>query len=106
VVIERREWGNLYGFIKEVRDHGQVVAEGSQQGWEALQTRLPDVSRVYDEIRFIETKQIGEINYAQEQIRLRLRKLELQGIRVAQRCNACSSSWKACSSSTPHRRRR
>ncbi len=82
VVIERREWGNLYGFIKEVRDHGQVVAEGSEQGWEALQARLPDVSRVYDEIRFIETKQIGEINYAQEQIRLRLRKLELQGIRA------------------------
>ena len=80
VVIERREWGNLYGFIKEVRDQGQVVAEGSQQGWEALQSRLPDVRRMYDEIRFIETKQIGEINYTQEQIRLRLRKLELQGI--------------------------
>ena len=82
VVIERREWGNLYGFIKEVRDHGQVVAEGAEQGWDALQARLPEVSRVYDEIRFIETKQIGEINYAQEQIRLRLRKLELQGIRA------------------------
>jgi phosphate transport system permease protein len=83
VVIERREWGNLYGFIKEVRDHGQVVAEGSEQGWEALQTHLPDVNRVYDEIRFIETKRIGEINYAQEQIRLRLRKLELQGGRAS-----------------------
>jgi phosphate transport system permease protein len=83
VVIERREWGNLYGFIKEVRDHGQVVAEGSEQGWEALQTHLPEVSRVYDEIRFIETKRIGEINYAQEQIRLRLRKLELQGGRAS-----------------------
>ena len=83
VVIERREWGNLYGFIKEVRDYGQVVAEGSEQGWEALQTHLPEVSRVYDEIRFIETKRIGEINYAQEQIRLRLRKLELQGGRAS-----------------------
>jgi phosphate transport system permease protein len=83
VVIERREWGNLYGFIKEVRDHGQVVAEGSEQGWEALQARLPEVRRVSNEIRFIETKQIGAINYAQEQIRLRLRKLELQGIRAS-----------------------
>jgi phosphate transport system permease protein len=81
VVIERREWGNFYGFIKEVRDHGQVVAEGPEQGWEALQARLPEVRRVYDEIRVIETKRIGEINYAQEQIRLRLRKLELQGVR-------------------------
>jgi phosphate transport system permease protein len=82
-VIERREWGNLYGFIKEVRDHGQVVAEGPEQGWGALQSHLPEVRRVSSEIRFIETKQIGEINYAQEQIRLRLRKLELQGVRAS-----------------------
>ncbi|MGH8065430.1 MAG: phosphate ABC transporter permease PstA [Candidatus Entotheonellia bacterium] len=81
VVIERREWGNLYGFIKAVRDHGQVVAEGPEQGWDALQARLPEVSRVYGEIKRIETKEIGEINYTQEQIRLNLRKLELQGIR-------------------------
>jgi phosphate transport system permease protein len=81
VVIERREWGNLYGFIKEVRDHGQVVAEGPEQGLEALQARLPEVSRVYDEIRRIETQEIGEINYEQEQIRLSLRRLELQGVR-------------------------
>jgi phosphate transport system permease protein len=83
MVIERREWGNLYGFIKEVRDHGQVVAEGSEQGWEALQAQLPEVRRVSNEIRFIETKQIGEINYAQEQIRLRRRKLELQRVRAS-----------------------
>ena len=81
-VIERREWGNLYGFIKEVRDHGQVVAAGAEKGWEALQARLPEVSRVYDEIRYIETEEIGGINYAQEQIRLNLRKLELQGVRA------------------------
>ena len=81
VVIERREWGNLYGFVTEVRDHGQVVAEGPEQGLEALQARLPEVRRVYDEIRRIETQEIGEINYEQEQIRLGLRRLELQGVR-------------------------
>jgi phosphate transport system permease protein len=82
VVIERREWGNFYGFIKEVRDHGQVVAQGPEQGWAALQARLPEVTRVYDEIRRIETKEIGAINYAQEQIRLGLRRLEMQGVRA------------------------
>jgi phosphate transport system permease protein len=81
VVIERREWGNLYGFIKEVRDHGQVVAEGPEQGLGALRARLPEVSRVYDEIKRIETQEIGAINYEQEQIRLSLRRLELQGVR-------------------------
>jgi phosphate transport system permease protein len=80
-VIERREWGNLYGFIKAVRDHGEVVAEGPEKGWEALQARLPEVTRVSDEMKRIETKEIGEINYAQEQLRLHLRKLDLQGTR-------------------------
>jgi phosphate transport system permease protein len=80
VVIERREWGNLYGFIKAVRDQGKMVAEGPEQGWDALQARLPEVSRVYDEIKRIETKEIGGINYTQEQIRLHLRKLELDGL--------------------------
>ena len=80
VVIERREWGNLYGFITAVRDQGKMVAEGPEQGWDALQARLPEVSRVYDEIKRIETKEIGGINYTQEQIRLTLRKLELDRI--------------------------
>jgi phosphate transport system permease protein len=82
VVIERREWGNLYGFLSEVRDHGQVVAQGPDQSWAVLQARVPEVTRIYDEIKRIETKEIGAINYAQEQIRLALRKLELQGIRA------------------------
>jgi phosphate transport system permease protein len=80
LVIERLEWGNFYGFLKAVRDHGQVVAEGAEAGWAALQARLPEVRRVNEEIRVIERKEIGEINYAQEQIRLRLRKLGLRGI--------------------------
>jgi phosphate transport system permease protein len=82
VIIERREWGNFYGFIKQVRDHGQVVAQGPDQGWVALQAILPDATRVYSEIKRIETKEIGAINYAQEQIRLELRRLELQRIRA------------------------
>ncbi|MGH7264547.1 MAG: phosphate ABC transporter permease PstA, partial [Candidatus Rokuibacteriota bacterium] len=28
VVIERREWGNLYGVLLEVRDRGAIVARG------------------------------------------------------------------------------
>jgi phosphate transport system permease protein len=80
IVIERREWGDLYGFITAVRDRGKVVAEGPEQGWDALQARLPEVFRVDDEIKRIETKDIGGINYTQEQIRLNLRKLELDGL--------------------------
>lgn len=80
VVIERREWGGLYGFIREVREGDRVVAQGPEAGWDALRARLPQATRVYEEIKRIETQEIGANNYAQEKIRLQLRKLELQGI--------------------------
>jgi phosphate transport system permease protein len=80
VVIERREWGNMYGFIKEVTEGPQRVVEGPEAGWDTLQSLLPGVKSTVDEIRRIERKEIGGINYAQEQIRLNLRKLDFQGV--------------------------
>jgi phosphate transport system permease protein len=80
VIIERQEWGNLYGIIARVKEGDRVVAEGPQQGWETLQALLPSVSTTVQNIHRIERQEIGAINYAQEQIRLDLRKLALQGI--------------------------
>ena len=80
VVIERTEWGALIGTIKEVRRGDQVVASGAPAGWAEIQKRLPDARRVRTEIRGIEKGDIGRINHAQEQIRLKLRRLELRGV--------------------------
>jgi phosphate transport system permease protein len=80
VVIERREWGNLYGTIKDVRDAGRTVAQGSEAGWTAVQERLPDAAMLYGQIRRIEKDEIGGDNYAEEKVRLRLRGLEMRGI--------------------------
>ena len=79
VLIERQEWGNLYGFIKEIRDGDQVVGSGPASTWMELQGRLSAARATSREIRQIEQKEIGAINYAQETIRLRLKKLALQG---------------------------
>jgi phosphate transport system permease protein len=81
VVVERREWGDFIGFIAEVRDGAQVVARGSEEGWTALQARLPEVTRVYEATKRLERQEIGAVNYLQEQLRLQLRRLELQGMR-------------------------
>ncbi len=80
LVVERREWGNLYGLIAEVKEGDRVLAQGTEAGWAALQDRLPQALALFEEIRRIERKEIGAINSAQERIRLRLRKLELQGV--------------------------
>ncbi|MBF8261840.1 MAG: conserved membrane protein of unknown function, partial [candidate division NC10 bacterium] len=79
VLIERQEWGNLYGFIKEVRDGDRVVARGPVDGWKDLQTYLPGATSTSKDIRRVEKKEIGAINYAQEKIRLELKKLGLRG---------------------------
>ncbi|MGH7821273.1 MAG: phosphate ABC transporter permease PstA, partial [Candidatus Binatia bacterium] len=80
VVLERREWGNFYGTIVAVRHAGETVATGAEEGWRALEARLPESERLHEEIRSIEKGAIGANNYAQERIRLELRGLELEGI--------------------------
>ncbi|HEX9879163.1 MAG TPA: phosphate ABC transporter permease PstA [Candidatus Binatia bacterium] len=80
VVIERREWGDLYGVIKEGKEGNTVVARGSDDGYAFLQSQLPQAARINKEIKRIEKKTIGEINYRQEQIRLEVKRLERQGI--------------------------
>jgi phosphate transport system permease protein len=79
VVIERTEWGALIGTIKEVREGGQAVATGADAGWDEFQRRLPEAQRVRADIRRLEKRDIGSVNYEQEQVRLQLRKLELKG---------------------------
>lgn len=79
LLVERREWGNLYGFIKDVRDGDREVAHGPAEGWNALQSHLPEATATFDAIGRVEKKDIGAINHAQERLRLRIKKLALQG---------------------------
>lgn len=76
MVVERREWGNLYGYIKSVSVDGKVVAEG-ESAWTKLQELLPGIHALHDQIRNIERDEIGSINYKIERLRLKKRKLEL-----------------------------
>jgi phosphate transport system permease protein len=79
LLVERQEWGDLYGFIGEVRDGDRVIARGPVEGWQALQAHLPEAAATFREIGRIVKKEIGAINYAQEQIRLRMRRLAIRG---------------------------
>jgi len=73
LVIERREWGNFYGYLVAIRENGKTISSPS---WEALQRRLTRVASIYEEIHQIENE-IGRINYGLEQVRLSKRRLEL-----------------------------
>ena len=77
MVIERREWGNFYGQLLEVKEDHKTIATGTA-AWSILQTKIDEALAVFKEIAHLEKKEIGAINYALERLRLKQRKLELQ----------------------------
>ncbi|MCI5106524.1 MAG: phosphate ABC transporter permease PstA [Pseudomonadales bacterium] len=85
VTLERREWGNFYGFLAEIHEQGQLVAETSnltgvdEPLWQDFNQRLERALEIFEEIYRIENDEIGDINYAVERLRLQQRRLELNG---------------------------
>ncbi len=77
MVVERREWGNFYGQLLEVKENGKTIATG-EQAWPVLQAKIAEALKVFKEIAHLEKKEIGAINYALERLRLKQRKLELE----------------------------
>ncbi|MGR8947853.1 MAG: phosphate ABC transporter permease PstA [Gammaproteobacteria bacterium] len=78
LVLEREEWGNFYGYLKEVK-HGEQQS-GADSPWQQLTDALERKNELRDEIERIERQEIGEINYAMERLRLAERGLELDGV--------------------------
>ncbi|MCL4471151.1 MAG: ABC transporter permease subunit [Gammaproteobacteria bacterium] len=78
ISIERHEWGSFFGHLKSVKENGRVAAEG-EAAWPELQKRLARSNELFDEILSVEKHDIGKVNYNLERLRLKQRKLELQG---------------------------
>jgi len=78
MAVERREWGNFYGYLVNVKEQGQVVAEGAD-AWTELQQRIARVDELHAQIAELEKVDIGRINHGLERLRLRTRQLELDG---------------------------
>ncbi|AZZ90215.1 phosphate ABC transporter permease PstA [Hahella sp. KA22] len=78
MTLERREWGNFYGYLVSVKEDGSVVASGSG-AWDELQSRIDRALSLHDRIYDIEKQQIGKVNYTLERLRLKERRLELDG---------------------------
>jgi phosphate transport system permease protein len=82
---ERHEWGNLYGYLKSVKEDGQVISqtddltptESALSTWATFEKSIQRAEGIHEEIKEIEKTDIGKINYALERIRLKQRRLEL-----------------------------
>jgi phosphate transport system permease protein len=83
VALERREWGNFYAHLIDVKESGNAIAfsggtEAAQQSrWDDFNKRLARALEIHEEIYAIEKQEIGQINYGMERLRLRERRLQL-----------------------------
>jgi len=79
LAFERWEWGNFYGWIKEIQEGETRLAAGNQEGMKVLFPLLERTNGIQERIHTIEHDEIAELNHRLEQARLRLRSLELSG---------------------------
>ena len=83
VAIERREWGNFYGYLSAVYQGDTLVADANgdaanyEHAWQAFQSRIARALAIHDDIMDIQKGEIGSINHQIERLRLEERRLEL-----------------------------
>ena len=77
VLLERREWGNMYARIKAVYRGEAIQAEGNEAGWIALDPLISTANDLHRQITRIEKFEIGSINADIEQARLKIRGFEI-----------------------------
>lgn len=102
--FERREWGNFYGYVVEVKEAGASVARSEPSNpndtsaWVALEQRIERALSIHAQIDALEQDEIGDVNYALERLRLQRRGLELRGNDTPERIadiDAQEASWEA-----------
>ena len=81
VVLERREWGPMYGYLRGLTASDGRRVEEPELLWTTLHEELARTERISREIRRLERDEVGAINREEERIRLSLRRLELDGVR-------------------------
>ncbi len=74
-VIERYQWGNVYGYLETLTVNGKVVATDDDVA-PLLQELADQGNALHEKIHHIEKVVIGGINYQIEKLRLEQKKLE------------------------------
>ncbi len=76
MILERREWGDFIGLLREVKESGVMVGAGFAAR-EDLLVRIERANDLFKTITRIERYEIGDLNRQIERIRLNERRLEL-----------------------------
>ncbi len=76
LLLERQEYGNFHGFLKEIRQDGKVVAPGPAGAVAALREIQARVRPAFVRLGETEKRDVGRINSRLEKERLELRNRE------------------------------
>ncbi len=76
--IERRSWGNFFGFIDKITVRDHVIAEGPDEVRQALPQYLREAQQLYEQIRDVQKNRIGDLSYEIEKTRRAMRRIELR----------------------------
>jgi len=80
VVLERIEYGNFYGYMVEIRRGDEVLASGSKEVWEAFGPLAETKLDQQQAIGRLERREIGDVNFRLERLRLAERRLSTSGL--------------------------
>jgi len=85
VLLERLEWGNFHGYLREIRRGDKVLAQGPEAAWKQLGVLLGQKAEERERIRDLEKGDIGDINTEIERLRLAQRRLDLEEVPPVER---------------------
>ena len=80
VVFERAKNGNFYGYIEQIQENGQAIALEKELLAGELGKRVKRANALKDKEDSLLGSDIGRINFDLEKIRLKKRKLDMQGL--------------------------
>jgi phosphate transport system permease protein len=81
VAVERREWGNFYGYLESLNEAGKLVVNKDSANFvQEVDARLKRALELHEKIAHIEKVQIGSINNQIQDLKLEHRRLELKGV--------------------------
>jgi phosphate transport system permease protein len=81
VVVERREWGNFYGFLEAIYEKDKLVSSKDSPDFQnELTARMNRALNLHKQIAQVERVEIGKINNQIQDLRLEHRRLELKGV--------------------------
>lgn len=85
VLLERLEWGNFHGLMEELRDGDKVLARGPEATWKAFHELHEKKAEQRERVEELEKGEIGDVNYAIEQLRLERRALDFEDLAPAEK---------------------